>query len=291
MALRLSDAILGAGQAYNNDGRGVTMVDLTGASAGQMGITTQLDGYIQNSSYVRRNSICFVMDSPRGFNSLPNSKKWHATLKGLLELGAMSFDGLHSTITHEFATANIGRAGEIQEDVNKSTRERSQLVFTFREKYGKPINRFFTGWICYLMDHPEYGIPAFVTLGIGDQPNDLLPDVTSATCLFIEPDPLHKFVVEAWLVTNMMPFTAGAVDGNRDITAPGQTVDYSIQFTGIQQVGPGVNALAQQYLSAMSLTGANPANRPAFMRTMNANITSERTGYADQLNRMAQQAI
>lgn len=287
---RLTDAILGKGQGYDRVST-APMVNVGGTAAGQMGILTDLRGFHSNSAYVRRNVICVVMNTPRGFRDLPEPEMWQQTCKALHEIGAKTIDGLNATLNVEFVSNPIGAAGEQQEDIAKVNRERSVPVFTFTEKYGKPINRFYDGWIRYLMNDPETGIPAVVTLPNADGPTDLLPDYTGMTCMFIEPDPLHKTVVEAWLITNMMPNTAGTVNGSRDITAPGTTVDYSIQFTGIQQVGAGVIALAQRLLDTMTRTGVNPNTRQAFIQEISADVARGTQGYKEVMSAVAGQQI
>lgn len=259
--------------------------------SGQMGIVTDLSTYISNSTYVRRNTICLTLQGPRGFRDLPNPEIWFSTFKSLMENGSRTIEGLRSTLTAEYVQNPFGGAGEQQEDIAKVMRERSTPTHVFTERYGKPVNRFFDAWIRYLIQDPETGYPAVASLGLTEGPQDILPDYTSATCIYIEPDPLHKKVQEAWLVTNMMPKTAGQVEGNRDITAPGQTVDYSIEFTGIQQVGAGVNAFAQRLLDEMNLTGVNPNRRDAFLQEIDADIRAGAGGYDNSLKTIADQQI
>lgn len=288
--MRLTDSVLSEENVFSDTTR-TTIVDVAGEKSGQMGMTTHLEGVIANASYIRRNLLCYVLRSPEGFNDLPNPEVWHSTFKALMEVGSRSISGLNSTLNVEFASSDFGAAGEQQEDFAKTTRERSVPVHVFIEKYGKPINRFFDTWIRMLLGDPETGIPGIVTLGNGDGPTDLLPDYTGATCLYIEPDPLHKTVVTAWIITNMMPNTAGEVVGERDITAPGQTTEYSIQFTGIQQVGSGVNAIAQQFLDNISLTGANPHRREAWIKEMSADLANSASSYQKTVESLANEQV
>lgn len=288
--MRLSDSVMPEGNIYS-DVTKTAIVNVAGEKSGQMGLVTHLEGVIGNASYVRRNLLCYVMRSPGGFDDLPNPEEWHSTFKALMEVGSRTITGLNATINVEYTSSEIGGAGEMQEDIAKVTRERSVPVHTFVEKYGKPINRFFDTWIRMLIGDPDTGIPGVVALGNTDGPTDLLPDYTGATCLYIEPDPLHKTVVMSWIITNMMPNTAGEVTGERDITAPGQTTEYSIQFTGIQQVGAGPNFVAQQFLDNISFTGANPYHREAFIKEMDAALVDATASYQKTVNILTSEQV
>lgn len=260
------------------------MVDIASLQAGQNGFRTDFEGYVNNAAYTRRNLIAVLVEAPRGFQHLPNSEQWVATLKSLVELQPNSIEGLVSTLTVDFAETAVGGAGEMQEDITNVTRERSTPTFAWTEKYGKPINSFLTGWITNLMMDPTTKVPNVMTRS-GDKPTDILPDYTSATVMFIEPDPTHARVVESWLCTNMMPKTAGEVTGNRDLTTAAETVEYSVEFTSLTQVGLGVDLLAQRYLDEMNMNAVNPNLKPAFVDQIEADIRAEDSGYHDQLDR------
>lgn len=287
---RLQRQILGH-EAYGEermDAQGMT--DIAALQAGQNGFRTDFEGYVNNSSYVKRNMIAVLVEAPRGFQDLPKSDQWVATLKSLIELHPNSIEGMTSTLTAEFAETTVGGAGEIQEDVSNVTRERSTPTFAWTEKYGKPINAFLTGWITNLMMDPITKVPNIMTRK-GDKPTDILPDYTSATVLFIEPDPTHTRVVHAWLSTNMMPKTAGEVTGTRDLTTAGETVEYSVEFTSLTQEGLGVQLFAQRYMDEMNMNAVNPNLKPAFVDKIESDIHAEDSGYQDNLDRASRTSV
>lgn len=283
---RLQNATFGENLAYHNQSS-ATMVDVR--EAGQQGYISDLRAYVSNAAYVRRNIIAIVMETPRGFNDLPESEAWHATLKALVETGAQSIEGLKSTLNVEYVQNAIGSSGEQQEDIAKVTRERSEVTFNWVEKYGKPVARFLDGWITYLIGDPDTGVPAVVALT--DDVADQLPDYYTMSVMFIEPDPLHKHVVEAWLLTNMAPKQGATKEGRRDLTQAGESVTYSIPFTGMQQVGAGVNALAQQLLDQINFAGVNPNRREAFITGKSADAADARDGYSEVVSRVAEQMV
>jgi hypothetical protein len=287
---RMANQILGH-KAYGEkrmDAPG--MVDIHQLQAGQNGFRTDFEGFVNNSSYVRRNMIAVLVEAPRGFQHLPDSEQWVSTLKSLIELHPNSIEGLNSTLTVEFSEVAVGGAGEMQEDIANVTRERSVPTFTWTEKYGKPINAFLSGWITNLMMDPITKVPNIMTRS-GDKPTDILPDYTSCTVLFIEPDPTHTRVVHAWLCTNMHPKTAGEVVGARNLTAAGETVEYSVEFTALTQEGLGVQLFAQRYLDEMNMSAVNPNLKPAFVDKIEEDIIAQDAGYHDQLDRASKISV
>jgi hypothetical protein len=107
-----------------------------------------------------------------------------------------------------------------------------------------------------------------------DAPADILADWSTMTCLFIEPDNLHRRVVKAWVTTNMMPKETGPIEGKRDLTSASELLELSIPFTGISQYGLGVNKLAQAILNNINVTNAVPFLHKAFINTADSNVAS-----------------
>jgi hypothetical protein len=268
------------------------MVNISLLQVGQNGFRTDFEGFVNNSSYMRRNIIAVLVEAPRGFQHLPNPELWVATLKSLIELHAQKVDGLTSTLKVDFSEVAVGGAGEMQQDIKNVTRERSEPSFTWVEKYGKPINAFFTGWITQLMMDPITKVPNIMTRNDPTKrPTDILPDYTSCTVLFIEPDPTHTRVVTAWLSTNMMPDSAGEVVGSRDLTSPNDTTEYTVKFTALTQEGLGVQLMAQRYLDEMNMSSVNPNLAPSFVSGIESDIVAANSGYQDQLDRYSEISV
>lgn len=281
---RLKETILGQ-EAYGAK-TDAPMVDLSLTQAGQQGFMPDYEGYVSNAAYVKRNLVAVLIEAPRGFQDLPDPDKWVSTLKSLIELHSKSIEGLQNTLEASFAENPVGGAGEMQEDIANVTRSRSTPTHVWTEKYGMPVNAFFSGWITGLMMDPNTKVPTVVST-MTASPGDLLPDYTGATVLYFEPDPTHTKVYKAWLSTNMHPKSAGEVTGRRDLTTEGESVDYTIEFTALTQVGVGVNQFAQRILDDMNLSGVNPNLRPAFMNALHSDVSSAGNGYTEQLQRAA----
>jgi hypothetical protein len=264
---RLTQALITSNASANGDltmGRHAPMLDLT--YGGMMGYTPELAEWVSNQTYVRKNLICILIEAPTGFQQLPNPNVWVQTLRSLVELHAQSIEGLNAGLEVEFASNPVGGSGQVQEDFTDVKETVSNVTFRWNEKYGMPVANFFRGWITNLMMDPNSKIANMFTIAnAGSAPRDQLSDVTSATMLFIEPDPTFNAVVKSWLVTNMMPKSTGEITGRRDLTQAAEPVTYDIPFTGITQFGNGVDLFAQTILDTISITGANPLNRPAFV--------------------------
>lgn len=279
---RLQNTILGQ-SAYGLNTH-TPMVNLQ--IGGQMGPMPDLVGYVANSAYVRRNVICQLVAAPRGFNDLDKPAAWRQTLKSLVELHAMSIEGLNSTLNIEHVETAVGGAGEMQQDLANVTRERSRPVFTWNEKYGKPVKAFLEGWVQLLMMDPGSKGPGI--LAYNRRPSDLLPDYHGASMLFFEPDPTFTKVQEAWLCTNMRPDgQLTEVTGRRDLTQSGEALNYQITMTALTQTNAKVRDFAQSRLDAMSLNGMNPNFQNAFVNSIHPELQNSDNGFEEQLRRVA----
>nr|DAS66846.1 MAG TPA: virion structural protein [Caudoviricetes sp.] len=257
-------AMLTNGQAYAM-GSTRQMIDLT--AAGQNGLSLDLRTMAANAAYVSRQTWCLLLEAPRAFGFLPNTDMWVTSLKVLVETACETFDGLNKSVKVEWAQTNLG-ATEQQEEMARVTRERSEVTMKWTERKGMPINRFFEGWITLCLGTPETQIPGLVQFrSFQENPMAIsyTPDFNGATMLFFEPDEYFRTINKAWLITDMKPDNAGDVTGRKDLTAAGEKLEISVKFTGVQQVGEGVDYFAQQVLNSAGRYGLNPSSRRAFI--------------------------
>lgn len=285
---RLADAILQQTSAPGfATGHGAPMVNLQ--RGGMMGYAPDLTEWVSNQAYVRRNLICLLVEAPKGFQLLPNPDQWVATLRALVELHPLSIEGLNAGLEVEVTENPVGGGGQRQQDFTDVKETQSNPTFRWAEKYGMPIGTFFQGWIRNLMMDPNSKFANIATLA--NKPADMLADMYSATMIFIEPDPTHSKVVKSWLGTNMWPQGTGEITGRRDLTQAAEVPTYDINFTGIFQYGLGVDAFAQRLLDGISLTGANPYLRPAFVDAITPDILATQKSYSHNVQDLASSAI
>lgn len=270
---RLTDALMTGAYVRNVDR---PVLDLK--YGGQQGWSPNLAEWVSNQAYVTRPLICIVLEVPRIFTVMPDSAKWIASCKSLFETHAKSIDGFNAGLKVDFDSHTVGGAGEIQEEVINVTRETSTPKFTFVEKYGRPIQTFLEYWIRYGLMDPEAKFALISTL-TNSQVTDLLADWFTATCLFIEPDPMHRNVSKAWLTTNMMPKGTGDITAKRDLSSSQELVTLDIEFTGLSQYGTGVNLFAQNILKNINITHADPNMRPSYADKISPDVEAAERGY------------
>lgn len=257
---------------------------------GQQGWAPNLTEWVSNQAYVTRPLICIVLEVPKMFTIMPEPQKWISSVKALFELHAKSIDGFNASLKVDFDRHPVGGAGEEQEEVINVTRERSSPKFTFVEKYGRPIQTLLEYWIMYGLMSPESKFAMISTLS-GDRVTDLLADWFTATCLFIEPDPLHKSVSKAWVTTNMMPTGTGDITAKRDLTSSQEILNLDIEFTGISQYGIGVNLFAQNILDQIRTTHADPFMRPSFIDKISPDVEAAGRGYREWTQTVGDTAV
>jgi hypothetical protein len=284
---RLTDALLTG--AYNKDANSKPMLDLQ--YGGQQGWSPNLTEWVSNQAYVTRPLVCILLEAPKMFTVMPDSNKWIASLKSLFEEHARTIDGLTATLTVDTDTHPVGGAGEEQDEVTNVTREKSQPKFTFIEKYGRPVQTLIDFWIRYGIMDPETKFALLGTMGNANV-SDLLADWYSATCLFMEPDPIHKKVQKAWITTNMFPKGTGDITAKRDLTSAQEILTLDIDFTGISQTGIGVVSFAQQILDNINITNADPFMRPSFIDGVSADVAAQaNAGYKNWAEQVGKTAV
>jgi hypothetical protein len=281
---RLADAILQGGYSRGRE----TMLDLT--YGGQNGYAPNLTEWVSQTHYVRRNIHCILLEAPRGFQYLPEPEFWISALKNMVEVHARTIEGLNAGLEVESTSVAVSGAGEQFEDTSNVTRTRSDVTFGFTDLYGRPMQTFIQNWILYLMGDPNNKIPMINTLSTV-RPSDMLADMSSATMLFIEPDPTHSKVAKSWLGTNMRPRGTGAIEGRKDLTAAGDLSELSVGFTGVYQSGIGVDMFSQAILNSLNLNNANPNLRPAFAQGIASDVFVTGRGLAGNMDDLAGTAL
>lgn len=276
---RLSEAILKGAYAGQSTS---PMLDLT--YGGQGGWAPNLKQLHSNQAYVSRPMVAMVLEFPRFFRAMPNTAKWQASLKALIEQHARSITGFNSGLTVDTDEHPVGGSNEMQQEFVNVTRARTQPNFTWQEKYGRPINHFLNTWIRYGMMDPDTKSSLLATLtSFGDDkgiPTDLLGDINSMTCIFFEPCPLFRTVTNATICTNMFPLGDGDVEMSRDLTQSQSLREISVEFAAVSQHGLGVLNLAQKILDSINVAGADPYRKAAMLDDISADVKAIKTsGY------------
>lgn len=273
---------IGTSQLYNGLSTSPVM-DLT--KGGQDGFMISPTEFVSSANYVQGNVVCILVEAPHGFNKMSYPEKRIATLKSLVEEQARTIEGLNSTLEVAVAETPIGGAGEMHQDITNVTRTRTAPSFMWSEKIGKAVSLFFEDWILQLGMDPETKVPQIVNYSNEVSPKDFLPSFRSMTCLFFEPDPSFRSVVNSWLVTNMFPLSAGDNTGKRDLTSEQAPLEITIEFTATTQRGIAVTNFAQKILDNMNLENKNPFHQPPFVDGISTDVNAASNGYLEDLKK------
>lgn len=238
---------------------------------GQMGYSPDFSTWVNFHPYVSRNLIPILIEPPLGFRSLPNADVWIGALRSMVEVMPMSIQGFNAELTVNTQTTPFGGGGEEFDSYVNVKRQKPDIQFTWTERVGMSIFRFHDAWIRYFIMDPNTKNATINTIP-NSQLSDLMADQYSMTMLFIEPDELHRFVNQAWLVTNMFPKSSGQNTAKMDRANDMEKRELTIGYTGISQYGAGVDDFAQMILNEISIIGADPHGREAFMRDISGYV-------------------
>lgn len=279
MAKKDANTTMPTNTAYAN-GAQVTVTNLE--NPGQMGYAPDFRYYHGAADYTRRPTIAFILEFPAAFALSDSPDKWQGALKSLIEMHARSITGIDFTLEVEHVENPFGGSGEMMQTLAKVRRARSTPQFEWVEKLGMPVARFWNNYILYFMGHPDNNVAGIIAKG-GVTPQASYPDFNSFTVLFVEPDPSERYCQQAVIITNMQPTGQGPrMEMGRDITSTPESVTHSLTFTGIQQVGRGVDKLGQMFLDRANQQGLDLNNRPAFLDDREADVAA-RNGYIEQV--------
>lgn len=286
MTLNIRDALL-RGQSHGVESM-APQIDLTKSAL--HGYHPSFGNYIANTGHRPGQVLPFLLESPRGFNFLPNPDKARSVLKNLMEVQPKSITGLRTGYNVEASDRQITHAGHMHSDPTKVTEEISVVNYAWDERAGKPVQTFWMHFIRNLIADPVTTQPGIMNLGFG-VPTDLMADMYSFTMLFIEPDPLKRFVVEAWLINGMWPTTSGVLESQFDPTAGADVPEISIEFKGTPVSTYAIRQLAQAKLDEMNWLNAGHQHQPAWVTGPTADVARAEGGWKEGVDNSAQSGI
>jgi hypothetical protein len=269
------------------------------ANGGQFGYAPNMSQWKSNQAYVRKSGFAILLEVPKFFYVMPDPDKWIQALKSFIETHSKKIEGFKQGVKLEVEEHDFGAAGEKQQEVVNSTRERSEPTITCQEKYGRPIQTFVNAWMRYGLMDPETKFALISTLPKDQRPSDLLADWYSCSWAFIEPDPTGTKVVKSYLVANSWPMEEGDVESIKDPVSSQEMLELTIPMTAITQVGIGVNIFCQKLLDEMNRTNANPFLREAYtasvykdgaLKESDVKVLDDTLGYSNSMDTVSKQA-
>ena len=274
MTLSVREALM-RGQSYGTES---TAPQLDLSKSALHGYQPQFGNYISNTGHRPSPIIPFLLEAPRGFAFLPSPIKARSVLNQLMTTQAKSITGLRSGYNVEASDRQVSHAGHMHSDPTKVTEEMSVVNYTWDERLGKPIQTFWMHFIRNLIADPVTTQPGIMTLGYGT-PTDMAADMYSFTMLYVEPDPLKRFVVEAWLVNGMWPTTSGVLESQYDPSAGADVPEIAIEFKGTPVSTFGIRQLAQAKLNEINWLNAGHQHQPAWVTGPTADVESAEGGW------------
>lgn len=259
------------------------MIDL--AIGGQNGVMRTPQEWASSANYVKQKLRAVLLTAPEGLQYLPDAAHQYAALKSLIELMPQSIDGLTSNVEWSYDGHQVGHAGEKMESVTQATRAVCTPTFTWAEKYGLAVARFWTEYGRMLIMDPDLTHP-----GIIAEPNYLaagspawLPNMYAMTVLFFEPDVTFTKPTSAWLCTNMQPRTGGDITGKMEVNSANELSTPSIEFTSLALIGNPVLDLASQYLKSLKMTDMRPLDLVPYTDVIDPEVRAAAEGLASQI--------
>jgi len=218
--------------------------------------------WMHEQSYLRRDVIPVVLQVPKGFSLLPNPTEWNEAIKALFEVHAKTIEGLNSSLTVEHAEHVLGMSGATMREVGNVTREATSITIGgIQERYGNPFEILLDVWIRYMMMDPDHKTPLITRVAAAETlPKAWTAEWYTCTVMFIEPDPLYRMPVHAWLVSNLYPSGNPDIVGSKDKTAGRATKELSIDMGGfaLPHTNKRVKALATKIITNLKLWEKDP---------------------------------
>jgi hypothetical protein len=286
--MRAQNTLLKPNVAYNTSKWPMANLEL----GGQMGYAPNYAEYVANAAYIARPLISVLLEAPKAFKYLPNSQNFVGALRALMELHSLSIEGLNAGLDIETGSSTpVGGGGQVQEDVTDVKEVLSTPTHKFRERKNLAVYHLMRTWITYFFMDPNTKIPRIATLA-GNKPLDLLPDQTTATMLYIEPDITNTQVVQAWVCTNMFPKTGiSDITGKRDLTTALEDKTYDIGFANITVNNEGTRDFAQEILDSLSIVGADPFKRASFINSIDSDVIATAKSFAAGIKDVADSQV
>lgn len=258
-------------------------LDLT--EGGQNGLTRAPHQWVSGHSHVRQKLFATLISAPSGYQWMEDTEKRIATLKALIEVLPLTIEGLTSTITWEFSETPVGNSGEMHETVIDAKRARSVPSFTWSEKAGEAIAKFFTENGILLQMDPETGYPGIISAPkyIEAGSPTILGEHQSMMVLYYEADATLTNITNAWLVSNQMMKSGGEILGKREIAGAGEVPTVSIEFTGMTLSNSHVVKMAKEHLATLKLEDLRPDDLKPYTSEISADVKAATSGLASKI--------
>lgn len=247
--------------------------------------------WMYNQPYHRRDLIAIVLETPKGFDYLPNPTMWHQAVKSLFEVHSKTIDGLDASLTVDSTDTDSGLSGGKMKSPSNVTRAESTVTLGgIQEAYGIPFEILLDTWIRYLIMDPDTKAPLITTLPKATDISVYDPTYWTCSVMFIEPDVLLRKSVHGWLTVNLYPEGNPDIVGKKDKNSGRDLKEISITMGGmsVPSTNRNVMELANTVLDNLKLYTITPDEIMLPVTDVAANLkakdgsTYEKTGGSTQ---------
>ena len=263
---------------------------------GQYGYAPDERTLLSSQMYIQRPLTLVLLAAPKIITLTDQPDEFYKAFKNFIETLPVKVEGFHAGLKPEFDEVDVGFAGEKLQSLTDMKRVRTEPVFNYHERKGRPIQNFIGWWMMFGMADPETKIPLAMTL-----PAYRDAIMTAGgwgaewyTCSYMayETDSSGLKVDKCWITTNSMPMDQGDVDGVRDMTSAASKLELSIPMTGFSTYNDATIAYAQAYLDNISYDNADPRRRPAWIiGAEDPSVAGAATGYKFGIDDLAARQI
>lgn len=187
----------------------------------QLGSTVEgasYEDYLHEAGYVRQDVIPYVLTTPKFMEFMPNPGMLARTVKAMMEVHAITIEGIDTSITAETFTGNLGYANADFTEHARTVMAKSSIKIKLKERLGNPWEKLFHMWITYGKGDVVTNVPLVNRILTPEQAVKFQRTAWSTfSTLFVEPDVLMRKPVHVFLAMNLCPTTVNVV-GSKDKT-------------------------------------------------------------------------
>jgi len=259
-------------------------IDLT--MTGQQGAMTAPHVYDASNPYVPQQMMAVLLEAPPLFKYADNPEYEEKTLTNLIQNGALTIEGIDSTINNESGEVVTGNYGETFQYLTNSKYPKNAPTFTWPERDNAAILRFWEHYSEMYLKSPVIGAPGIISsekfISAGSPPFGIMDG--AFTALFFVPDITWTRVVKAVIGMNMWPNAAIGENTMRRAMGEGaENPQVPVPFAMFTLRGALPLIIAKAYLDSLDLENLVPFKLKGNVTERNPGLASHVGTFKDSL--------
>jgi len=222
-----------------------------------------IEEWSSNTAYVTSDIIAIPLNSPKFFLEFDTtqSKYLRKVWIDMMSILPTTIEGFNSTLTVENDTVEYGASASlVMKEYTRVTKATTDIVNTYVERQGMPINEFLEFLIRYGVGNEYTQVPEIASVqGVRAKfkGKTRLQDYYTGSALYMELDKMHVNVNKAWYAVAMRPETGGEVTAKRDLASANEVTRYTIPINAMVDTNAAIKAFAQIVLDKMTIFNLN----------------------------------